>query len=194
MCLNSTWVREPISAGPLHRESTNMHQWASVPCRARLKLAPLLRKVEEAEFYRQTSGSRRLSTVCQSRRTRAQCHFTALRGELDAGEDLGRRTETEGGERRRYGRGANPNTSLPGCTHTYTHIRTRNEGPKGQQCVPGLIMMKYMAAMWTAPRCILGRQAVTNLSAPVCHSSDTHSLTCTHEHTLSLSQLHRQSY
>lgn len=118
ICLKSRWVTEPMSAGRSHRENSNMHHWASVPYRVRLELAPLLWKVEETEFYRQTSGSRRLSTVCQSRRTRAQCHFTALRGLRDAGKDLGKRTETEGGERRRR-EGAYPNTPLPVCAHPH---------------------------------------------------------------------------
>lgn len=104
MCLNSHRLFLPRNRNR-NRENSNMHQWASVPCRARLKLSPLLWKVEETEFYRQTSGSRWLSTVCQSRRTRAQCHFTALRGELDAGKDLEKRAKTEGGERRTCRRG-----------------------------------------------------------------------------------------
>lgn len=60
---------------------------------------PNCEKLKKQEFCRQkkTSRSGRLSAACRSRGTRAQCHFTALRGGLDAGKDLGKRTETEGG-------------------------------------------------------------------------------------------------
>lgn len=58
--------------------------------------------------------------------------------------------------------------------HTYTETKTHTmRGSKGQQCVSGLIILKDMPAKWTAHRCILGRQAVTDLSAAVCHSLDT---------------------
>lgn len=43
----------------------------------------------------------------------------------------GKRTETEGGERMRYRRGANPNTSLPVCTHA----QTSGSGKRSAVCV-----------------------------------------------------------
>lgn len=96
----------------------------------------------------------------------------------------------ENRDRRRW-RGGGTGAGLIQMHHcqaarTHTHTQAHNEGPKGQQCVSGLIMMKYMPVMWTAPRCALGRQAVTNLSAMVCHSLDTCSTvhTLTHTHTL----------
>lgn len=92
-------------------------------------------KLKKQSFADKPLGSRRQSTVCQSCRTRAQCHFTAVRGVLDTVGDLRKRIETGGGERGGTGRGL---IHVRHCQapHIHRDKNTHNEGVRGSaMCV-----------------------------------------------------------
>ena len=107
-----------------------------------------------------------------------------------AGEDLGKRERERGwDEEVQSGMGGLMQIHHFQSAHTHTYIHKQWRSQKVRSII-SLIMMKYMAVMWTAPRCILGRQTVTNLSSPVCYRHThthlpvhpTHTHTHTHTH------------
>ena len=93
-------------------------------------------------------------------------------------------------ERRRYGRGANPNASLPDCTHTHTH--TQRGAKRSAVCVWFNYDEMYASDVDST-------QVRTGMTG--CHQSVSnglpqlgHLLNCTHTHTHMHGHMHARTH